>query len=919
MYNNSMKTIENILNASNRIDSIIITEGDVALKSSNILSLLRHLLDGIAVFYYQKFEDKSTTEYEYDQIEKGWNYLKSVINSETSFLVDFYYCLQESVSHYVLSLEDSYRLLFKYINYLYLTRKFVREQFNFKILNNLSLLNLNKEKDLFVFHKAIANELEKKHPINKPINKAERYCVLEKKPLFFEDKIYYELTISLALDVASKYDKLIVYTKHNINPNYSIVISTSLTNISIDNFIIPITIIEDYNVSIRPCEFINYGKILNLKLINIYNLNNDYYFINDYLKKSLLTLFDIVNFTEKRFNEFLQSLEQASKSRDIFNLIVASRKIIYYKKPGYITLSYLLLHLNNTIIKKQSIKNKSIFEENPNLSNLHLGNGVIPFEQMPYCTDPLGHISSFYDILKIENPNKRSHELLANYLVNVSTNKKNIFFKKEELSQYKDIDNLVLTYNSKLYKNKKHQSRKISKYKDFYYIDSYDTDTYLIIKNILELANSSPFGTFSFMLNKWIQSKNIIFDDNNKEIAMKKAFNNSTVFAIYGSAGTGKTYLLNYFADLFSKNKKVFLTNTYASLNNLKNRINTENSFFYSIRKFLCFNPSMQQTDILIIDECSTVSNEDMKNILKKCNFKLLILSGDPYQIEAIRFGNWFEYLKVFLNKNSLIELNTPQRTKEKNLIKLRKNYRENKNNIAELLSKYHFVSKINNLFSDAKFNDEIILCLTYSGLFGINNINKILQQSNNNRSVSIGLYTFKINDPVLFNENCEKYSRQLFNNLKGTIENIDETEELITFFIKIKEPLNPISTTSTPFFSIVEVGNDYSIVKISISKNMNTDKDDLDSFIPFNISYAISIHKAQGLEYESVKIVIVDEICDLITPNIFYTAITRAKNYLKIYWSEYTQEKVLSSTTFNGKNRSINLFKNKHSLKFAK
>ena len=40
-----------------------------------------------------------------------------------------------------------------------------------------------------------------------------------------------------------------------------------------------------------------------------------------------------------------------------------------------------------------------------------------------------------------------------------------------------------------------------------------------------------------------------------------------------------------------------------------------------------------------------------------------------------------------------------------------------------------------------------------------------------------------------------------------------------------------------------------------------------------------MSIHKAQGLEFDSVKIVITKEADELITKNIFYTVVTRAKN----------------------------------------
>ena len=67
-------------------------------------------------------------------------------------------------------------------------------------------------------------------------------------------------------------------------------------------------------------------------------------------------------------------------------------------------------------------------------------------------------------------------------------------------------------------------------------------------------------------------------------------------------------------------------------------------------------------------------------------------------------------------------------------------------------------------------------------------------------------------------------------------------------------------------------------------------------TIVPFQVAYAVSIHKAQGLEYSSVKIVITDEIDELITHNIFYTAITRAQNKLKIYWTPEVEHKVLTS-----------------------
>jgi len=74
-------------------------------------------------------------------------------------------------------------------------------------------------------------------------------------------------------------------------------------------------------------------------------------------------------------------------------------------------------------------------------------------------------------------------------------------------------------------------------------------------------------------------------------------------------------------------------------------------------------------------------------------------------------------------------------------------------------------------------------------------------------------------------------------------------------------------------------------------------DEDRKKAIVPFQLAYAVSIHKAQGLEYRSVKVVIPSSNAEKITHGIFYTAITRAKEKLKIYWS--------SETAFYGAQRS--------------
>ena len=69
-----------------------------------------------------------------------------------------------------------------------------------------------------------------------------------------------------------------------------------------------------------------------------------------------------------------------------------------------------------------------------------------------------------------------------------------------------------------------------------------------------------------------------------------------------------------------------------------------------------------------------------------------------------------------------------------------------------------------------------------------------------------------------------------------------------------------------------------------------------MQSVVPFQLAYAVSIHKAQGLEYNSIKIIIPNSNSESISHGIFYTAITRAKEKLKIYWSADTMEKIIGS-----------------------
>jgi len=97
-----------------------------------------------------------------------------------------------------------------------------------------------------------------------------------------------------------------------------------------------------------------------------------------------------------------------------------------------------------------------------------------------------------------------------------------------------------------------------------------------------------------------------------------------------------------------------------------------------------------------------------------------------------------------------------------------------------------------------------------------------------------------------------------------------------------------------------------------------STDEDDDsdNTTVPFQVAYATSIHKAQGLEYDSVKIVITDANEDDITHNIFYTAITRARKNLMIFWTPETEQAIISRLEHRTNTKDIALLKAWRGLK---
>ena len=915
----------NILNQIKNIDNNICENidknlNDRGLLSQNILSQLRNLVEHCSMYIYLRLNGLDDNI----SLEEAKNKIPSIpknisnISKEFRFIIKFHDLIQTTESHYTHDKNNSERLMLEYYKYMLLLKKLCIKKFNLRILSNLYKFPLELDKNLDEYYEKILlklNQIGDFGLANQKVIK-NRYYVWKVKPIFVKEEIFYEITLTNATDNVSKFSRIVVFSKISINSNYAIKAVLNKANIFIQNKSMPIFIISEMETSIRPCEFDNFAKIFT-KTLSRFGSNTEAQKINEYITRNDCNLLDIIYFEDSEYDKFKQEISSGRIQTFFIDILNKCRDACLNNSKGSNVLRYLLYKMNNKIIKEQILKPRynyvtGLINDKPNyiLSNLYLKYESIPFDDMPFVSSLCGHNPRISDLLECIEYENKEHEFLARFIIQNTQDNGVLYTKKEELAHFNNLDNLVQDFNKLLYKT--HKDRAICNWNGNYYIKEYEENVIKILTSLKDWAQNGIIDYDKFIASKIEDYKRYI-DDEIKIDVMNKIFLKSKVAFIYGAAGTGKSTLINYISNLYKSQKQIFLAQTNPAIENLKTKVdNANNANTRTIAKFLGNKNQDIECELLFIDECSTVSNADMVKILEKAKFKQLILVGDTYQIEAIQYGTWFNIARDFLPKYCLFELVKPYRTNDAELLKFWesvRNFKDDDNAITEfgVWGKYFLnLDEKNDEIFKKEHDDEIVLCLNYDGLYGVNNINKFLQIVNTNQSYEIGNFEFKVGDPVLFVDN-NFFVSDLHNNLKGKIINIiDKNEENELYFKVEVDKVFEDDHVFTAGLELISKNNNKSIVGFGVDKNINTDNDDASEKIPFMLAYAVSIHKSQGLEYDSVKIVITREIEENISHNIFYTAITRAKKYLKIYWSPETQQYIIKN--FNIKNNKIDV-----------
>src|SRR5690606_10188835 len=693
-----------------------------------------------------------------------------------------------------------------------------------------------------------------------------------------------EVTFCRAVNKVSKFDRLIAFTDLDISDKYAVNLTLRRDQIEIIGHVMPITLILAWEVSIRSCELKNFARLLGHSVTGSTS-SQEYKYLMSFLTQGHRNLNDLMSLSENNYQQIKQSALVTNSASQIFVFLDEARRIINASLPGGNILRYLLLRMNNQLLKSQYNRNGCEL-----LSNLKFSFSSIPFDQMPFCTSLPQHNPRFWDLSDCIDMDGRQHELMARRVRNNVERHGVLYTPIRELSEFGDIDGLINIFNNRIYRKHK-KIRSLVADKGHVFINGYEEDTYSIIERLKDFSSSGISG-YNQAVTRWTAESTHRIDDTVKKEVLTQLFSNSKIAIIYGAAGTGKSTMVDHIAHYFSDKRKLFLAHTNPAKDNLMRKVTAQNSDFRTISSEIRsnHNPFLPGYDLLVIDECSTVSNSDLLKILEKNTAKLIVLVGDVYQIESIQFGNWFEVIRSFIPSSSIFELTTPFRTQNNSLLDFWNKVRNIDDDLTEVMVRQGYSSILDSSIFQSQGNDEIILCLNYDGLYGINNINRFLQSSNPNPAIVWGDSIYKVGDPVLFYES-ERFKPVIYNNLKGRIVRIDQFVGRIQFDIELDRPLTEFDVSgneiewiegSTVRFQVFEV------------KNSDDDDDSLNITIPFQVAYAVSIHKAQGLEYDSVKVVITDANEDDISHSIFYTAITRARKDLRISWKPETQQKGL-------------------------
>lgn len=412
-----------------------------------------------------------------------------------------------------------------------------------------------------------------------------------------------------------------------------------------------------------------------------------------------------------------------------------------------------------------------------------------------------------------------------------------------------------------------------------------------MIARYLHTLNDGAFepGAVSVDFDFLAKRTKLEFTDEQKTAVRSAVANRITI--ITGGPGTGKTTIIRGVIDSFEKAGKTVLV--AAPTGRAAKRIEEATMYAAStIHRMLKISPEKGgfvhnennplKADAVIVDEFSMVDFFIFYSLLKAISqHTRLIIIGDKDQLPSVGPGNvlrdiiacdYFEI--IYLNRNfrqtadSLIIENAYRINSGDQLIF--KPYADDLdfvfirvNSEAQALEKVLRI--IEYYIDDYNYNSPDLQVLTpmYRGDAGIDSINLKIQDKFNTQPpyVKKEKFSFKRWDKVMQLKN--NYEKEIFNGEQGIVAEWkkDEKKLLVDF--------------------------DGHFIEYNV--------EELDEL---TLSYAVSVHKSQGSEYDMVVLVLLPSHSIMLNRELFYTAATRARKKLILISDPQTVQRAVMNSS---------------------
>lgn len=545
-------------------------------------------------------------------------------------------------------------------------------------------------------------------------------------------------------------------------------------------------------------------------------------------------------------------------------------------------------------------------------------NSIEVIKENPYILIDILYNVSFKDIDKIalkqgiEKTDEKRIIAIIKYIMNIYLYNGHTYVEKEELLKFL-LKNIELGYEYlEDILNKLEMSDYLVINENIVTLKSIDYAEECIVEKILEIIDSDIdiIPDFDKLLEKQEKNSKIKLTKDQKKAI--QSINNNNISIITGGPGTGKTTILKFIIDIFKQNnRKVEIAaptgkaakriieatghnaqTIHRLLNIGKIDEDKERAIYFDIEKL--------DIDLLIIDEASMLDIYLFNYLLKalKSHTKLVII-GDINQLPSVGPGRVLADLiesdvihKIYLkeifrqaaesdivinahrvNNGKYIEINNDKKETDLKLI--------DADNVDLMFDELIKILKKENI--NKFFENSIILSPTKKGKCGTVNLNKEIQSIfNKSKGKIYGKIEFKKNDRVMQIKNNYDLTWEqkgqvgigIFNGDTGIIKKIDEENKTI----------------------IVEF-DDSKIVKYIFSE--------LEQLMH---SYVITIHKSQGSEFKKVILMLPYAVPNLLTRNILYTGMSRAKDELIIIGSNNTLKRMVNTIQTNSRKTRLKI-----------